>query len=242
MRVRCSQCPLRKLSCFEPFSEAEEEFMPNFKSGELDVDPGSAIIMEGSASPHLFTVLEGVATRYKTLPDGRRQVIGFVFPGDFVGLQAAVLEEMQHTVEAASKMLLCVFQRADFYKMFKYIPERGFDVSWLAAREEHFLGDQLLTVGRRSGEERVAFGLWTLHRRAYDVGLATETSMGMPFTQQDVADALGLSLVHTNKTLRKFKERGIAEWTSGTVRILDPEKLRDIAGASDAPSPPRPLI
>lgn len=241
MRMPCHSCALREFECFAPFSKSEEEFMIEFKSGELDVDPGSTIVLEGSMSPHLYTVLEGTGIRHKTLEDGRRQVLGFVFPGDFVGLQTAVMEEMQHTVEAVTKMVLCVFQRSEFYSMYLRIPERGFDVTWLAAREEHLLGDHLMTVGRRNADERVAFGLWTLHRRALDVGLATRRKMDMPFTQQDVADALGLSLVHTNKMLRRLKERGIAEWSSRTLHIHDVERLKSLAGVDEETSR-RPLI
>lgn len=242
LRVRCTACPLRALPCFAPFTEEEAAFMATFKAGELDVDKGSAIVMEGFGSPHLFTVLEGMGTRSKTLPDGRRQVIGFVFPGDLIGLQAAVLEEMQHTVQASTKMLLCVFRRADFYRLFRETPERGYDVSWLAAREEFFLGDSLLTVGRRDAIAKVAFGLWTLHRRACDVGLATESAMDMPFTQRDLADALGLSLVHTNKTLRALSERQVVDWSDRMIRIHDMAALKEIAQIEDAPPRLRPLI
>jgi CRP/FNR family transcriptional regulator, anaerobic regulatory protein len=242
MRVHCASCPLRELPSFQSFDDEEIEFMVDFKSGELDVDPGSHIVMEGSSSPHLFTVLSGAGVRSKTLADGRRQVIGFVLPGDFIGLQAAVMEEMQHTVTATTKMLLCVFRRSDFYKMFKQMPERGYDVSWLAAREEHFLGDHLLTVGRRTGLERVAFGLWELHRHALEVGMAKPNSMNMPFSQQDLADALGLSLVHTNKTLKHLRLEQVAEWTSRTLRILDADRLRELAQVDNTPPRKRPLL
>lgn len=216
--------------------------MEDFKSGELFLDRGSTIVSEGTTSPHLFTVLEGAAIRYKTLEDGRRQVIGFSLPGDFIGLQAAVMDEMQHTVEAATRIRLCVFNRSDFFELFRQQPHRGFDVSWLAAREEYFLGDSLLSVGRRSAIERVAFGLQALHRRAREVGMATEQQMDMPFTQQDLADALGLSLVHTNKTLKRLRERGAIVWSSGQLRILDADLLADIAGIDDTPNQVRPLM
>ncbi len=127
---------------------------------------------------------------------------------------------MQHTVQAATKMLLRVFRRADFYRLFREAPERGFDVS---------------------ATSRVAFGLWTLQRRACDVALATETTMEMPFTQRDLADALGLSLVHTNKTLRKGAERQVVEWSDRMIRIHDTSALREIAENDDTPPKLRPL-
>lgn len=216
--------------------------MESFKAGELRVDRDTPIVLEGTSSPHLYTVLEGTAIRFKTLEDGRRQVIGFVLPGDFIGLQAAVMAEMQHSVTAVTAMHLCVFNRADLYRMFGEQPERSFDVTWLAAREEHFLGDQLMTVGRRSALERVAHALHMLHGRALDVGIATKTSMDMPFTQEDLADALGLSLVHTNKTLSRLRALQVASWKTKKLEIFDRERLADIAGIENAPPPIRPLI
>jgi len=217
--------------------------MPTFKSGEMTVQRGTLILNEGTVTPFLFTVLEGCALRFMTLEDGRQQVIGFVFPGDFIGLQSAMLSEMHHSVQAATPMRLCVFDKTDFRRLYETCSQRAFDVTWLAAREEHFLGNHLMTVGRRSAVERVAFGLWTLHRRAHDVGLASKTAMDMPFTQQNLADALGLSLVHTNKMLRQLARRRIASWAARRLTLLDPERLRRLALVEEeGESPKRPLI
>jgi CRP/FNR family transcriptional regulator, anaerobic regulatory protein len=240
--VACRDCALRARSCFVSFTEAEVAFMEKFKSGELHIQRGTPILSQGASSPHLFTVLEGSATRSVTLEDGRRQVIGFVFPGDFVGLQAAVLNEMQHSVTAVTPMHLCVFNRKDFFLLFTQQPQRGYDVSWLAAREEYFLGDYLLSVGRRTALERVAFALHSLHSRAHDVGLATEDGMDMPFTQQDLADAIGLSLVHTNKTLARLREMQVASWKGKRLEIRDLDRLLEIAGVEIGPPRLRPLI
>ncbi len=242
MRTPCRKCPLRAREAFKPLDDDELAFMESFKSGELHIDRGTTIVSEGTRTPHLFTILDGAAVRYKTTEDGRRQVIGFGLPGDFIGLQSAVMDEMQHTVEAATRMRLCVFGRGDFFRLFEAKPERGFDVAWLAAREEYFLGDHLLTVGRRSAIERVAFGLHTLHKRALSVGMATRDSMAIPFTQQDLADALGLSLVHTNKTLKRLRERGVVSWAAGVLEIKDAESLAALAGAEEARDPVRPLM
>lgn len=242
VQVSCHDCPLRKKRFFARLEDGELEFLVNFKVGELLADRDAQIVNQGTASPHLFTVLEGAAVRYKMLEDGRRQVIGFVLPGDFVGLQSAVLEEMHHSVAAVTPMRLCVFNRSDFFRMFREQPQRAFDISWLAAREEHFLGDHLITVGRRSALERLAFGISHLHRRAQEVGLADDRSMEMPFTQQDMADALGLSLVHTNKTLARLRMMQVVSWQSRRLDILDAVKLEEIAGEEPGPPRLRPLI
>lgn len=85
--------------------------MQKFKVGELVVDAGTPILLEGSNSPQLYTALHGMGLRYRHLTNGERQVINFVMPGDFLGLQAGLMKEMGHSVEATTKMTLCVFDR-----------------------------------------------------------------------------------------------------------------------------------
>ena len=170
MAVECNECPLRKLPIFDDMTESEVDFMSSFKQGEMEVDAGAAVLMEGARSPQLFTVLRGRGLRFKTLPDGRRQIINFVMPGDFLGLQAAVGGQMGHSVEAATPMTLCVFRRADIWELFQSHPSRAYDITWLGATEEHFLGETLASIGQRSAIERIAWGLVQIWERADNLG------------------------------------------------------------------------
>lgn len=222
--TECAACPLRKRDLFTPFTKEELAFMTRFKSGELAVEPRTTILMEGSNSPQLFTVLEGMGTRYKTLENGRRQVINFVFPGDFSGLQAGLMGEMMHSVDATTEMRLCVFKRADLWDLFWSHPERAYDLTWIAAVEEHFLGETIASLGQRDASQRIAWALVRMFERLRAVGLERDKSVPLPFRQQDLADALGLSLVHTNKTLKSLRDAGLVSWSDGrlTVRKLGP--------------------
>ncbi|MGX0877067.1 CRP/FNR family transcriptional regulator [Roseovarius sp. MBR-154] len=230
MATSCRNCPLRKLPLFDSMSDNEVDFMENFKSGELAVEPGTTLMLEGSNSPQLYTVLEGMGLRYKTMASGARQVLNIVLPGDFVGLQAGVMKEMQHSVEATTAMTLCVFERKSLWSLFRDQPARAYDLTWIAAVEEHFLGESLALLGHMSGIERVARALVRLHDRGVALGLAEGGTMPLPYRQQDLADALGLSLVHTNKTLKQLREDRVVVWRNGTLRILDYERLYEVAG------------
>ena len=242
MATNCEACPLRQRSVFTPFTADELRFMQRFKRGELTVEPGATILAEGGRTPQLYTALRGLGVRYKTLLSGRRQVINFVFPGDFLGLQAGVMGEMQHAVEATTRMTLCVFERRDLWTFFRHSAERAFDLTWLAAVEEHFLGEALATVGQRSATERVAWALVRIYVRGSALGLAGAQGMMLPYKQQDLADALGLSLVHTNKTLAKLRARGVATWIGGVLHVPDLAALAEIAEMEVEPAQTRPLI
>lgn len=242
MATRCENCPLRKKDAFIPFTSEEVRFMQKFKVGELVVEPGTTILMEGSNAPQLFTALHGLGLRYKLLETGQRQVVSFLLPGDFVGLQAGIMGEMGHSVEATTRMTLCVFDRNEIWTLFKTYPERAFDLTWLAASEEQALGEVLASVGQRTALAAVAWVLLRLSRRGERLGLMQNGAMPLPYRQQDLADALGLSLVHTNKTLAKLRDRQLALWSDGRLVVHDDVELSRLAGVDLAPVRARPLI
>ena len=227
---------------FDPMEQREIEFMNGFKTGELIADPGTQILEEGRSSTQLFTALSGMGLRYKTAQDGKRQVVGFVLPGDFVGLQSGVMGEMQHSVEATTTMTLCVFNRADFWDLFKSQPERAFALTHLAAREEQFLGEALTTVGQMNGVARVAWAIYKFYQRLDAVQLVKNGRVPLPYRQQDLADAVGLSLVHTNKTLSRLREAGVASWQDDGLVVRKENELARLAGVEPGRASLRPLI
>jgi CRP/FNR family transcriptional regulator, anaerobic regulatory protein len=240
--VPCEQCPLRGKPTFRQFTPEELAFVSEFKSGEMNAEPATTLYLEGTNSAHLYTLLSGWAFRYKVLPDGRRQILNFALPGDFLGLQASVLDEMQHSVETLTTAQLCVFPRDKLWTLYTQYPSLAFDLTWLGSREEQMLDEHLLSVGRRHALERVAFVLLHLYERAEDIGLANGNKIQFPLTQQHLADTLGMSLVHTNKTLKRLLDRKIVRWKDKTFEILDRDELALIASFRFNDKRPRPLI
>ena len=241
-RVPCEQCPLRAMAQFRAFSPEELKFVSNFKRGELVAEPGSMILAEGAHSAQLFTLLSGWAFRFKTLEDGRRQILNYCLPGDLIGLQGSVIGAMEHSVEALSPAVLCVFQRDRLADLFRNYPGLSFDVTWLASREERMLDENLLSVGRRSALERAAYLVAFLYQRAAAVGLIEQRSLLIPITQQHVADTLGLSIVHTNKTLKKLSDQKLIRWHDRACEVLDVRGLMEVAAWTALPEGRRPLI
>lgn len=205
--------------------------MHNFKQGELRLQSGSTVLAEGTNSPHLFTVLSGWALKYKTLEDGRRQILNFALPGDFLGLQTSVFDTMGHSVETLTDAVLCTFPREKLWTLFEHHAGLAFDVTWLASREEAILGEYLLTVGQRRAGERIAFILLHLFRRSRQIGLVENNSVLFPFTQEHLADTIGFSLVHTNKSLKRLQATGCFTWKNSVFTLLDEEKLANLVSS-----------
>jgi CRP-like cAMP-binding protein len=241
-RFPCEKCPLRPLPAFRPFRPDELAFIKEFKKGELMVEKGATVLVEGSHGAHLYTVLSGWGFRYKLLRDGRRQILNYVMPGDLIGLQGGFMGEMEHSVEALSGMMLCVFERDQLHELYRKHPDVAYDITWLAAREERMLDENLLSLGRRTALERAAYLLAFIHSRAVAVGLNGTTPVQIPITQVHIADTLGLSLVHTNKTLRKLVKHKLIRWFDRGCEIVDAQRLRDMAGWAGPEETPRPLV
>jgi CRP-like cAMP-binding protein len=233
---------LRKLPVLREFSPEELAFISSFKSGELNVEAGTHILLQGTNSAHLYTVLAGWAFRYKMLPDGRRQILNFALPSDFLGLQGAVADEMQHSIESLTDMTLCIFPRERLWEIYTHYPSLAYDVTWIAARSEQYLDDSLVNIGRRTALERMAYLLLHLFARADELGLAKGNSIQFPFTQQHVADTLGMSLVHTNKTLKRLAASKTMRWKDRTFELLDRDGLAALAGFETPARHVRPFI
>ena len=242
--IGCKECPLREIPLFLPATPKELDFIETLKRRQIGVLADDSIIHEGQENAPLYTLLSGWAFRFKTLSDGRRQILNFLLPGDFIGVQQKMADASAHGVTALTDVVLCVFQRDSLWELHTQAPRLGFGVTWLTEQEESLVDDSLLSVGRRSAEERIASLLVITFKRA--AALQTEGpehGVAFPLTQQHIADALGLSLVHTNKTLRKLERRGLHRIVDGRLYLGDLKTLARIADLyGDGKPAPRPLI
>lgn len=242
--VPCHSCPLRPLNLFVPHLSEEVDLIQSLKRGQSHAHAGDILIHEGQTDAPLYTLLVGWAFRFKTLSDGRRQILNFLLPGDLIGMQQKMSEACVHGVQALTDVNLCTFKRDALWELHKSAPRMGFNITWLSAQEESLVDNSLLSVGRRSAEERIAALLILLYKRAAALspGLNGE-GVPFPLTQQHIADALGLSLVHTNKTLRKLERRGLHRIEDGRLKLFDPKALLQLADLyGDGRPAERPLV
>ena len=222
----CTECPLRQMALFQAHEPAELELVQSLKRRDMRLKVGQMLIEEGQVDAPLYTLQSGWAFRFKTLSDGRRQILNFLLAGDFIGVQQKMGDAAAHGVETLTEAVFCVFQRDSLWEIHRRSPSMGFNVTWLTAHEESLVDDSLLSVGRRSAEERIARLLILLFKRA--AALQADGGTGgvpYPLTQQHVADALGLSLVHTNKTLRQLERRGLHHIREGRLYMRDVRPL-----------------
>ncbi|MGX1098079.1 Crp/Fnr family transcriptional regulator [Amorphus sp. MBR-141] len=192
---------------------------------------GVTLFREGAAAVGLFRLREGWAFRYKMLADGRRQILNFLLPGDVIGLQASVGPRIEHGVETLTRVRLsrCTLDRLNEADGDAASCRALAALARHAAAQEQILDDQLLTVGRRTALERTAYLIWSLARRVNACGAGLAGTMEFPLTQQHLADCLGLSLVHTNKTLRRLIRTDCIALKGRRLAVKDERMLAEIA-------------
>jgi CRP-like cAMP-binding protein len=242
MQLSCHECALRACGLFKPITPNELGAINSIKRDHVALKAGAEIIRAGDESPEIYTLYSGWAFRFKSLPDGRRQILNFLLPGDLVGLQAAMFAAAQYGAEALTDVELCLLPRRKVWSLFDEMPGLAFDVAWLGAREEGYVDDNLTSTGRRTAAERVAALIISLYKRAKALGLVEQETFEFPLTQQHIADALGMSLVHTNKTLARLRRLGMYSRANGSMTLTNPRVLQRIAQHFDEEMPLRPLI
>jgi CRP-like cAMP-binding protein len=196
---------------------------------EITVKKRRDLILEGYAVSRLCFVRDGFAARYKVLRDGKRQIVKFILPGDVVGLPASFLDRAANSVIAVTDMVLQVCPLAAFVDLCWRRPQFALSFGWLAAQEAAIYAEHIINVGRRTPVERLAHLLLEIHSRLQIVGRAAESGFDLPFTQEMMSDALGLSVPHLNRTLARLRADDLIAVNERRVEFVDLEAVRLLA-------------
>lgn len=175
------------------------------------------------------------------LADGRRQVIDFLLPGSLIGMEAGIFDVTDQAVETITKASIAWFEPYRFLRLFRERPRLAAALLWTVYRDYAVVSERLLSVGQRTAYERLGHLLIELCYRLDSRGLATGSSYSLPITQNLLADALGLSVVHVSRTLSKLRNNGLIDLTRSQVDILDLETLEETCEFTDLYLHNRPL-
>lgn len=226
----------RKLGTFVDLTDDELAMLTGLERGRLEIPARSDILRQGDPYEKVYMVKTGWAIRYKSLSDGRRQIVNFVLPGDFIGFNAAVFMVSDFSVTSTTAMTLSSFEPEIFLDIMAKFPKVCLAISWCHAQEDSVLREHLLSVGRRSAYERTAHLLVELWRRLTLLGLAEDEHFQLPITQEMLADALGLSTAHVNRMLQELRLDGLIALTTipaTKISISDSKGLEAAAGFTE---------
>ncbi len=226
-----SRLLLHRLSRFASLSPEEVALVGSLATRSEDFAAGTELVAEGQLLDAPRLLLSGWACRFRMLPDGRRQIFEFILPGDTYGLSLRSQAIALTTAIALTPVVI-----ADAGPLLDAIVNKPEKFPGLTAAchgaanlEEAYLLNQLMRVGRQTAFERTTHLILELHERLSVVGLADESTVPVPLTQEIMADALGLSVVHLNRTLQQLRREQLIEFKNGRVKLLQPERLAEIA-------------
>lgn len=192
------------------------------------LEAGQSLFFEGDPATQIYNVTEGALKLTKLLPDGRRQVLGFTLPGDFLGISLG--GNHAYGAEAVQRTRLCRFQRSRFAEFAESHPHLEREVYKVAAHELAAAQAQMLLLGRKSALERVASFLLHLEQRQRKVAGDKSHQVDLPMTRAEIADYLGLTKETVSRVLTELKSRRLIRLVSlSRVVLLDRQALSDLA-------------
>lgn len=198
----------------------------------IRLQAGQPLLHEGDPATRVFTLTRGALKLYKLLPDGRRQVTGFMFPGDFLGI--AVDDEHAFTVEAVTDSQLCWFPRSRFGEFVESHPELERELYRVAAHELAAAQAQMVLLGRKTAEERLASFFMMLLERAERLSGRPKRTIELPMSRSDIADYLGLTKETVSRVLAVLKNRRTVRLAAlNLVEVVDRDALTTIAQGLD---------
>ncbi len=221
-----------KLSLFVPLSSADVGVLERMCANEERFKAGANIFDEGDARRAPFVITRGMACRYRLLPDGRRQILTFLIPGDFCDLHVFLLCATDHSVSAIVPTRVAVIERETVSDIVAHYPRLNAALWWSAMQEAAILRERIVALGRRNARSRVAYLLCEMVWRQRAIRMAEDHSIRLPLTQTDLADTLGLTAVHVNRVLQRFRQDQLIKLEQRRLTLLDVVKLELIAGST----------
>lgn len=221
---------VKKLKALVELTPSDETALESVTAEPRSYNPRQDLIREGDEPGPMFVVLEGWVCRYKILPSGSRQIMAFLMPGDACDLHIMLLAEMDHSIQAVTPAVVATVSRERMHALMDGHPNIARAMYSAQLVDEGILRAWILSMGRRSSSERVAHLISELYLRARSIGLTGEGEFDLPLSQLVLADALGMTAVHINRVLKELRLSGAMALNRGSVTILDPVKLIQIAG------------
>jgi CRP-like cAMP-binding protein len=228
-RTVCAECSIRRLALFHGVPEDELEWTQEYRSGQFRVKARKEIYCEAQSCEHLFTLYHGWVALYKTLNNGKRQILRIALPGDMLGFQPNLLAPLTHSAVSLTDSVLCGFPRTAMPDLLRRNTNVARRLTELNARDMNVCQSRLLTIGQQSAIERIAFFCCELYYRLKMIYNNVEhQEIFFPLSQEDIGDATGLTKIHVNRTLRSLREQGLMQISGKQLTIHDLEGLSEL--------------
>ena len=218
-----------RLERYAPLRTEDKQALENEASSIRRFMPSDNLARQGAPVERIFVIVEGFACRYKLLSDGRRQIIAYMLPGDLCDTRTFSLPFMDHSIVALSNVQ-AIALTAEAAQRLESLPGLAQVLARSSLVHHSIAREWLVSIGHRTAFERLSHLLCELFERLHAVGLVHGYACEIPLTQTEIADTLGLSAVHVNRTLMELRRAGLVSFQSKQLVIHDYPKLKNAAG------------
>lgn len=221
---------IEKLRKLVPLDGSAIAALDNVTVSAQKFDARHDLIREGDQPGPLIVILDGWACRNKILPNGARQMLAFMMPGDCCDLHIDLVAEMDHNIQTITPCVVAKISRDTIETIFDEHPTVMKAMYLVQLIDQGTLRAWITSIGRRSSTERVAHLMCELYLRAKNIGLGFDQRLELPLSQIVLADALGMTSVHINRVLKQLRIAGAMTISRGSLTIVNPQVLVQIAG------------
>lgn len=196
-------------------------------------EPASYLVREGAPADECILIISGFAYRHKLTEDGARQIVSLHIAGDFIDLEGALLTVADHNAQTLTRCEVATIPVASIIELLDNHPRVGRALWVDTLIDGSIFREWIMNVGRRPAKERIAHLLCEIGRRLEVADLSKRTAYDFPMTQEQLADATGLTPVHVNRTLKALEAEQVIQREKRHFRIREWDRLRDLSGFSE---------
>lgn len=225
-----TSCIIRHFQHYADLPDSDQALLDSLEKSPQRFSRNAVIWQQGQQSDHFFTVRSGWACSYRNMEDGSRQVLDIYVPGDVIGLREFAFRRRVSNLLVITESELCPFPKHRLSEVFEASRLLCNLFFLIAAREQAVLVERLINLGRRSAREKLAHFLLEMAYRLDKACVNVEDCNHLPLTQVLLADALGLSTVHVNRTLQELKQEGLVTLGPDGLTLRNRDGLVEVAG------------
>jgi CRP-like cAMP-binding protein len=223
---------IQKLERFVPLSEADKLALTNATANTKTVNAHIDLIREGDRPSAVRVIMEGFAYRYKLLPNGGRQIVAYIVPGDICNAHVFILKRMDHAIATLSPCKIAELSGRDVLRITSEHPTITQALWWSTLVDEAVSREWITNIGRRSATVRIAHLLCEIYVRLSTVGLVENGKFELPITQIELADTVSITNIHANRVLNTLRRLNLIAMRGKYVKIIDLDALKVMADFS----------
>ncbi len=228
-QLSCENCSSQRHAWFEKCNQQQLKSFQLYRNAQCFIEAGNYLFMEGETPRAAYTLQDGWAICFKSLANGRRQILSVAFSGDYLGYRTDMSVPVDYSVMAMSTCRICTFSEKNIRQLLLKSPLLIENLIHIQEKQAAACRTRLTYIGQASAKQKIAFFLINILEKLERRGMDISQDIDFPLTHEDVADAIGITSVHMCRVAVELRKAGIVDCRHNHIQVLDFEKLSRLA-------------